>query len=140
LIIVYPTKKEIENALLTTNVELYLQAVRDWKIKYYNKKWGNGLEIYKIVALTELVKSISSVSTNKYIKCVYGDEYHYSIAHNTIMLSSNPSILSTLHEIGHAIWGNSEIDACRFSIAIFKQIFPKEYSRLIWVGHMLKQK
>jgi len=137
---IYPSSDEIKNALLTTNVDLYLPAVKEWKKRYYNKKWGAMNELRKTLSLVCLIQEISLISSNPNIKYVFGDEYHYNTAKNEIMVSLNPSILSTLHEVGHALWGDSELDACRFSIAIFKEIFPKEYSRLVWDGHMLKNK
>lgn len=51
----------------------------------------------------------------------------------------NPSIISTLHELGHVLYGTSELEACRFSVWLFRAAFPRAYDKLVWEGHMLKR-
>lgn len=66
-------------------------------------------------------------------------EYAYRPSDQTIMLDHNrPSIISALHELGHHLYGDSELQACRFSVWLFKEAFPKSYAKLRWEGHMLK--
>ena len=47
------------------------------------------------------------------------------------------SIITTLHELYHYLYGGSELEACRFSVWLFREAFPKAYARLVWDGHML---
>ena len=67
-------------------------------------------------------------------------EYSYIPWIHTITIGEKPSILSTLHEIGHAIRGSKELNACVFSIALFKMCFPEEFKNLEWKGHVLIRK
>jgi len=65
--------------------------------------------------------------------------YACDYRHKIIYLSANsPSIISALHEFGHYKYGRSELKACRFSVHLFKEIFPIAYKKLKWEGHMLK--
>jgi len=69
----------------------------------------------------------------------YSQLYACDYKHQTIYLSdNNPSIISALHEFGHYLYGKSELKACRFSVHLFKEIFPIAYKKLKWEGHMLK--
>lgn len=49
------------------------------------------------------------------------------------------SIITALHETAHAMYGPSELKACSWSIKLFKTMFPEEYEKLHWEGHMLKK-
>lgn len=49
---------------------------------------------------------------------------------------TKPSIITFLHELGHAIFGDSELDAQRYAVGMYKIINPK-LTGLIWKGHML---
>jgi len=51
---------------------------------------------------------------------------------------SNLSVVTALHEFGHAL-GKDEEQTCRWSINLFRRFFPRAYSRLIPVGHMLRR-
>ena len=61
---------------------------------------------------------------------------HYVRSSHRIVLVGKLSVVSYLHEFGHAR-GYGERMACRWSINLFKRIFPRRFSRLIQVGHML---
>ena len=61
--------------------------------------------------------------------------YYLSMAHR-IVLSGKLSVVTYLHEFAHAL-GKDEADACRWSINLFRQCFPRQFSRLIHRGHML---
>ena len=45
-------------------------------------------------------------------------------------------MVTLLHEFAHAI-GRDEYGAIRWSINLFKQVFPTEYARLTSQGHTL---
>lgn len=53
-----------------------------------------------------------------------------------ILLTGKLSVVTFLHEFGHAL-GKDETDACRWSINVFRQCFPRQFSRLVHRGHML---
>jgi hypothetical protein len=61
---------------------------------------------------------------------------HYLPALHRIVLVGRMSVVSYLHEFGHAR-GFGERQACRWSINLFRRVFPGQFSRLIQVGHML---
>ena len=63
---------------------------------------------------------------------------HYCPSQHQIVLVGRLSVVTYLHEFAHAM-GMDERDACRWSINLFRRCFPKEYSRLIHVGHTLIQ-
>ena len=61
---------------------------------------------------------------------------HYVRASHRIVLVGRLSVVSFLHEFGHAR-GYGERMACKWSINLFRRIFPRKFSRLVQVGHML---
>ena len=77
---------------------------------------------------------------NKQVSIMFGDKYCFLPKDRLIILDHhNPSIISTLHEIGHAKFGPNELKACAWSVQMFQTVFPKAYSKLEWHGHMLKK-
>ena len=56
----------------------------------------------------------------------------------TIILKGRLSVVSYLHEVGHFLFGRSEHQACRWSINLFRRVFPKTFARCHWDGHMLR--
>lgn len=136
----YPTSEQIIESIKHTNVNPYIPIVKSWKINFYNNKWNKETNEYKLRALEMLAMLIKTTEKSLTYTTTQGKEYKYQPQIKLITLGPSPSILSTLHEIGHAIWGNEEIDACRFSIAIFQQVFKKEFEKLEWSGHMLIRK
>ena len=61
---------------------------------------------------------------------------HYRTREHRIMLVGKLSVVTFLHEFAHAL-GMNERDGCRWSINLFRKCFPRQYSRLIHVGHTL---
>ena len=53
-----------------------------------------------------------------------------------IVIVGRLSVVTYLHEFAHAL-GFDEQGACRWSINLFRECFPRQYSRLIHIGHML---
>jgi hypothetical protein len=64
-----------------------------------------------------------------------GASHYISLAHR-IVLVGKLSVVTLLHEFAHAR-GMGEQDACRWSINLFRRCFPRQFSRLIFVGHTL---
>jgi hypothetical protein len=61
---------------------------------------------------------------------------HYIRTSHRIVMVGKLSVLTFLHEFGHAMtWG--ERDACRWSINLFRRCFPTQYGHLVHVGHLL---
>ena len=61
---------------------------------------------------------------------------HYVPRDHRIVLTGKLSVVTFLHEYGHAV-GFGERAACRWSINLFRKCFPRQFSRLIHVGHTL---
>ena len=136
----YPTKEEILEIIKTRNIDYYVPVVKMWKDIYYKQKWKTETNETKLLSLIILVHLISAISINTSVKATKGKTYNFKPSINRIELGQKASIISTLHEIGHAIYGYSELDACAFSIALFKKVFPTEFKNLEWQGHMLVNK
>ena len=60
----------------------------------------------------------------------------YSPGEHRITLTGKLSVVTFLHEFAHAMQMD-EKDACKWSINLFRRCFPKQYSRLVHVGHTL---
>ena len=67
-----------------------------------------------------------------------GSSYYRPID-DVIVLRGKLSVVTYLHEFAHAM-GRDERGAVRWSICLFKQVFPEEFSRCEFHGHMLKRK
>jgi hypothetical protein len=61
---------------------------------------------------------------------------YYSRGANLIVLAGRLSVITFLHEWGHAVKGGSEFEACRWSLRLFQRCFPKSWSRLRFEGHV----
>ena len=61
---------------------------------------------------------------------------HYIPSDHRIVIVGKLSVVTFLHEFAHAL-GHDEQEACRWSINLFRKCFPRQYSRLIHVGHTL---
>ena len=135
----YPTKEEILAELYEPTQEEY-QAVREWKAEFFNKTWNKLSNSERHQTLAELVGKIC-LGRKEEEPPQYdpnGDEWLYSPGEKKITGNKNkPSVISTLHELGHHFYGNSEKTACRYSIGLFKLCFPQTYEKLKWQGHML---
>ena len=61
--------------------------------------------------------------------------YYRPSAHR-IVTTGRLSVVSYLHEFAHAL-GKNEVDACRWSINLFRRCFPRQFSKLVHRGHTL---
>src|SRR4051794_27713666 len=57
---------------------------------------------------------------------------------HTIVLRGRLSVVSALHEFGHAL-GKDERKACRWSINLFRRCFPRSWQRVRFDGHMVRK-
>ena len=101
----------------------------------YWKNWKNCENKEK--ALEILVMYLAKGTVNVVIS---ENPYSYNPITKTINIDKkNPSVISTLHEFGHHLYGKSELKACRWSVQLFKTIFPKDFKNLKVDGHMFKK-
>ena len=61
---------------------------------------------------------------------------HYLHHVHRIVLTGKLSVVTFLHEFGHAL-GMDERTTCRWSVNLFRRCFPKQFGRLVHVGHTL---
>jgi hypothetical protein len=61
----------------------------------------------------------------------------YSCVERTIILSGTPSVVTALHEYAHHR-GMNERDACRWSINLFRRVWPNAFARCRHDGHVLR--
>lgn len=133
----YPTKNKIINCK-TIPTKNDIRTTTIWKKTLWKipKNTEEKIEMIKI-----LLKFLSE-NYNKNPKIKFDPKIPsacYSKKYDTIILN-NYSIISALHELGHAIYGSSELKACSWSIKLFQASFPKAFKKLIWKNHMLVKK
>lgn len=132
----YPSREEIMITPFQLDPEL-VKKLAEWRDNEYKKNWKVSDKDGKGILLARLVNMLNSDSTNQ-VKVKYDYQFYYQPETQTIYLDrNNPSIVSTLHEYAHHILGVSELDACRFSVWLFKECFPEAFQKLKWKGHML---
>lgn len=73
-------------------------------------------------------------------RSAHGDtrESCYILSQDTIILVGL-SVVTFLHEWGHRLHGRSEREACRWSINLFRECFPRSFARCRFEGHMLRR-
>ena len=54
-----------------------------------------------------------------------------------LFIKDKPSILTSLHEFGHHLYGASELTACSYSICMYIKVFPEIYEKMTWQNHLL---
>lgn len=129
----YPTKEEILTCAASPSKD-DIELLRFWKSNW-NKIWiASKITNHGLVDLIALFIKSDTIITRT------GKTYCYVPRVKVIQINvDRPSIISTLHEIGHAKFGNSELQACAWSVKLFKEVFPKAYAKLEWHSHMLKK-
>ena len=136
----YPTQREIEQGISEYPPStIHTQLLFKWKEKHYIKQWKNKSTEEKFEDLQKLIQSFWK---HHEIKGSYRNSHTWSYnpdTHTIFNDSENPSIISALHELGHSLYGPSELTTCVFSIGLFSECFPIEFSKLEWDGHMLKR-
>lgn len=133
----YPSKERIMKApMVQFSHKDVIRPLRAWRTFYWR---GAEKELDQYAALEKLVDLLNSLFEQdariRFERNANTCMFVYKT--NTIFLNGSLSILSTLHEFGHALEGRSELKACRWSIHLFKQCWPKTFERLTWKGHML---
>lgn len=56
-----------------------------------------------------------------------------------IILRGRLSVITTLHETAHLLFGPSERVACSWSLRLYRDCFPRSWSRLRFDGHVAKK-
>lgn len=124
-----------------------LQAVKEFKAMEGWKKRCTDITLKK--AAYDFLHGKLKEIYNKQTLLTYADDWgtistpgssggsSYSPATDTICLVGRASVVTYLHEFAHAL-GMSEVRACRWSLNLFKQVFPKLFERANRIGHTLQ--
>jgi hypothetical protein len=117
-----------------------LRAVRAFK---KHKPWRGSLDERKLKFSQlhqDLCRIYRRTTTLTFGKLDGGDSggSSYSRAIDAITLTGRLSVVTYLHEWGHAL-GKDEREACRWSINLFRRIFPRLFERCRLDGHMLRR-
>lgn len=135
--------------LVTENldpVEAFPIILKGWAQSSWKYQKEKSIECQAVV-LQQLVRRLSQKAHKAYPALEFGpmerDGYkkERSLGGRIILNSSRKtlSILTVLHELGHHFYGDSELQACRFSVWLFRAAFPNAYAKLEWEGHTLKR-
>ncbi len=116
-----------------------IEAVRRFK---RSKPW-RGSEEERIAKFQQLHVDLCCVyrkATTLQIGILDGSDSgssYYQPATDMITLCGRLSVLTFLHEFGHAL-GLDERGACRWSLNLFRRVFPLSFARCVSDGHMLR--
>lgn len=58
---------------------------------------------------------------------------------NVIYLKGRLSVITLLHEFAHGL-GKGEYDACRWSLNLFRRVFPRQWNKLEFEGHLARRR
>lgn len=138
----YPTPEEIMESEVKFK-QSTIDIVNAWKSTNF-RGWKQKSSPERMESLSRLATEILQ-SYEKQIAVIASEDHDYSFVPgvNTIYLDAmHPSIISTLHEVCHAIYGPSEKQACRWSVWLFKKTFPKSFDKLQFApnSHLLVKK
>jgi hypothetical protein len=133
----YPTQEQILRGDFKHRPEV-IRAAKRWK----NLNWKQEIRAggSRRRAIVDLLHMISGIYGKPVLVEVFPDaecSSAYFGERKTIVLNGTPSIITALHELSHHLFGASELQACRWSVILFKKVFPVAFSRLVWEGHML---
>ena len=131
----YPTKDQILDAPPLASLAS-LRAFQDWRA-HNGKIYRQGDAAVRVEALARLVSRIAKAEDIE-ITLKPSTFYAYPPTERVLLFdAAKPSIISTLHELGHALFGVSELAACSYSVQLFRAVYPRGYDRLTWQGHLL---
>ena len=133
----YPTPENIMTNPVKHKKET-LALAKKWRKETWSiKKRGSPAERFEAVVglLTSIADLYNKPVTIKLeVDSAIGPRY--VIATQTIIIDQKLSIITALHELAHHLFGNNEIRACRWSIWLFKKVWPIAFDKLTWNGHL----
>jgi hypothetical protein len=133
-------KEEVIDVMTRWRKEVKPFRPRDWstanlhaRIKKFQWLVDMLSDIYNIPAPRVNIGEFSEQSWNS---AGSSGSSNYNKLTHAITLHGKPSVTTLLHEFGHARCFD-EMDACIWSVNLFRKIFPKSYGRLTQKGHVL---
>lgn len=119
-----------------------LKALREFK---RSKPW-RGTQQERIAKFQKLILDLSAAYGVKPPEVDFsgvnedGDSgsSYYSPVFRTIVLRGKISVTTTIHEMGHFL-GRGEWGATKWSVNLFRRIWPKQFAKCRTEGHMLRR-
>jgi len=136
----YPTQEQIMSSPVKHKKEV-IETTKTWRKEIWKEK-KNGNPREKFEALSTLISRIVNIY-DKPVTVIFEPDgiigccYHTQT--KTIVIDRTLSVISTLHELAHHLFGRSETQACRWSVWLFKKVWPLAFTKLRWEGHLLKR-
>lgn len=120
-----------------------LSALKDFK----NAKPWRGTLDERIEKFSTLINELSMIyrikppllDTSSVDPSECSDRSYYMPLTHSIYLVGRLSVITLLHEFAHAL-GKGEYGACRWSLNLFKQIFPSQWQKLSFHGHVARRR
>lgn len=127
-----------------------VEAVENWKKK---KLWGSSTNLERLIGLAEMAVELSLIyniecplvkvdqsidldATVRDTKLQKSGSSNYNLTTHMITMSGNLSIITFLHEYGHALQ-KGERSATAWSVNLFKRVFPNQFEKLDHSQHTL---
>jgi hypothetical protein len=136
-----PNVRDVLDSKMTFNPST-LRAVRAFKrchpwrgthIERQEKFRGVVITLAEAYGISPPKMDFSGVDENK-----DSGSSHYIPAFHAIYFCGRLSVVTMLHEFAHAL-GKGEWEASRWSINLYRRIWPKQFARLHADGHMLRR-
>lgn len=113
--------------------------------KFKAEKTFRKTDAERLESMRELVKELSKVYgiphplvDTEDIDGSFSGESTYHPYFNIITMRGKLSIITLLHEFGHALKGKSETKAQSWAVGLFKKVYPKQFEKLETDGHFFK--
>lgn len=129
----YPTRAQILARPVTFRRSTRT-LLRTWKREFRGRRRTNQAIEQLLVDLARLYRTPVTV---RFTDTRIPSPFYNSETQTIVLDGTRPSVVSSLHEFAHHLFGPSELTACRWSVWLFRRTFPRTYRRLAWNGHML---
>jgi len=133
----YPTPERIMTNPVKHKKEVLTMAKTWRKETWATKKRGTPSERFEAIAI--ILTNIATIY-NKPVRIKLEVDSaigpRYDVPNNTIIIDQKLSIITAFHELAHHLFGINETQACRWSIWLFKKVWPIAFDRLTWEGHL----
>jgi hypothetical protein len=133
----YPTETQILADPQPTYKPEVLRFVREWKRTFVGRRRTREAIVALLSGLGDLYRKPVRIEFISYAILVGGMSDPVAGVIYLPDATDGFSILTALHEFGHHRFGASELKACRWSVGLFRKVFPRTFARAHFEGHML---
>lgn len=133
------------NPMVDDNVKHKPEIIKAlWAFKR-KKPWRDGRKSeYRLECMRELINDFSAIYEIDAPRLEWVDSVsnngQFNMRTNVITIFGELSTITLLHEFAHAKFGRCERKAVKWSINLFRKVFPKQFEKLMERGsngHML---